>query len=647
MRYPSSHPWYLIIREKGKHKMRKSIRIIALSVVLMVTLLLRGGIVRGQVGTEALGACREFAFSTEEDFVTWGPEPPDGNPIISDGDLLGPNCEVCARNLDLVGRFDVSDDLGLDAADVIDVESYLVAFSTELDSPNTGQFTAGDLLVTNGAIIANVALTHLFEVGYDIGLDAIHFVGDTEKIIAFLNAAKQYSREYWLENPANLAELLASYEIDIWFSTEGTLGPVEAPIFLDGDLLSARYGTIVAPNSDLLPPEVPAGIPTRGVDFGLDAATSNRAGDKERILFSTEILYQNELSFTDGDVLEYSDGIAAKNWDLIHCFEPQAEELGLDALSVSLPVTRPCVSRITHIGGVHVSDIGSDGMAITGTVDAILAPVPFGGWIDIQGNICDDVERFRVVYRLAGSSNPWTPIRVLNTQGWKVKEDALLPVGPDCLGKADWFSDTDGWYDASDYRHFAYPALGGCNPGLSLTVWDSSHIEMGLGGPDALYELVLETETATGIFSDTVRLVQLDNTPPIAELDRTPDTPCEIYTDMPITITGRISDTHFYRYRLHLTGDGYGIHYYPDVRYYDDPTDNIIETGTVSWPALVDLHPIDVHHLDDTPVECGYTVFLTAWERTLWCSFSFPNNQAYHYPGYRHDTDAWTFKYQP
>jgi len=191
-------------------------------------------------------ACRELAFSTEEDFVTWGPKPPDGNPIISDGDLLGPNCEVCARNLDLVGRFDVSDDLGLDAADVIDVESYLVAFSTELDSPNTGQFTAGDLLVTNGAIIANVALTHLFEVGYDIGLDAIHFVGDTEKIIAFLDAAKQYSREYWLENPANLAELLASYEIDIWFSTEGTLGPVEAPIFLDGDLLSARYGTIVA-----------------------------------------------------------------------------------------------------------------------------------------------------------------------------------------------------------------------------------------------------------------------------------------------------------------------------------------------------------------------------------------------------------------
>ena len=49
-----------------------------------------------QVGPSALPACLEFGFSTEEDFVTQGPVPSDGNPIISDGDLLGPECAVAA-----------------------------------------------------------------------------------------------------------------------------------------------------------------------------------------------------------------------------------------------------------------------------------------------------------------------------------------------------------------------------------------------------------------------------------------------------------------------------------------------------------------------------------------------------------------------
>jgi hypothetical protein len=629
--------------------MRKPIRIITLSVALILTLLLQAGLVRGQVGQDALKYCEEFAFSTEEDFMTQGPEPPDGNPIISDGDLLGPDCVVCARNYDLLAAtFDVTQDLGLDAADVIDVEGYLVAFSTELDSPHGDQFTAGDLLVTSiGVIIPNIALTHPFEVGYDIGLDALHFVGDTESIIAFLDAVLegQMTREYWLANPGELAGMLGEYKIDIWFSTEGTLGTVTAPGFLDGDLLSARDGGIVAPNKDLLPSSVPAGIPDRGVDFGLDAATGNRAEDKEQVHFSTEILYEGELSFTDGDVLKYGNGVVAKNVDLIQCFEPRAKELGLDALSVNIPITRPCVSRITHVAGVAVADIGTDGMAIAGTVGspAILAPVPFGGWIDIQGSICEDVEHFRVIYRLAGSASLWTPIPVEATRGWTVKVDSIWP-GPDCLDTAGWSSGASDWYNAYDYRNLVYPVLGGCNTGLALTVWDSDDA---VGGGDELYEVVLETETALGIVSDTVRLVQLDNTVPIAELNRTPDTTCEVYTDMPITVTGRITDAHFYRYRLQLTGDGYGIYSYPDVRYYDDPGDNIIETGTMNWDAFVDLHAVDVHHLDDTPVECGYTVLLTAWERTLWCAFNFPNNQPYHYPGHRHDTDAWTFKYLP
>lgn len=77
---------------------------------------------------------------------------------------------------DLVGGFEINNaDLGLDAADVVNASTSLVAFSTELDSPNAGQFTAGDLLATNGTIIPNIALTDPFTVGYDIGLDSVHF----------------------------------------------------------------------------------------------------------------------------------------------------------------------------------------------------------------------------------------------------------------------------------------------------------------------------------------------------------------------------------------------------------------------------------------------------------------------------------------
>jgi len=68
---------------------------------------------------------------------------------------------------------------------------------------------------------------------------------------------------------------------------------------LDGDLLSAASGTIEAANSDLLPLSVPAGIlgPDPGVDFGLDSITLD---EEKNIEFSTEILYENKLSFTDG-----------------------------------------------------------------------------------------------------------------------------------------------------------------------------------------------------------------------------------------------------------------------------------------------------------------------------------------------------------
>jgi len=283
--------------------------------------------------TTQLAACADLAFSTEEDFLTQGPLPIDGNPIISDGDLLSRNGVVCMRNQDLLRRWDVNVDLGLDAVDVLSVEQELVAFSTSLNDPQ-GRFTAGDLLSTGGMIIPNQALLTLFQVSGDRGLDAVHFVGPIKNILAFSEVASQQPRSAWLEDPSQLATLLKRHGIDIWFSIEGTVRQNAVVDIYDGDLLSAAYGLIVARNAVLLPPFVPAGIPTRGVDFGLDAFSAPRPSDFNGGFFSTEILYHGELSFTDGDILRSGDGIYVKDADLTKAFEPKADFLGTDALFI-------------------------------------------------------------------------------------------------------------------------------------------------------------------------------------------------------------------------------------------------------------------------------------------------------------------------
>lgn len=318
--------------------MRKIITRLAAGTVLLLVALMPLGPVSGQPVLLPL-ECKDLAFSTEEDFVS-------GETIISDGDLLTVTpagaCIICARNADLLlETFDVPYDLGLDAVDVIGAgDATLVAFSTELDSPNNVpgsiQFTAGDLLVTNGVVIPNRALTHLFGVPYDIGLDAVHFVGEPPaNIAAFLKAATQYSRDDWLQDPNLLPDMLSEFVVGIWYSTEGTWAPPGALGFLDGDLLSVRT-PIIAPHADLLPPSVPAGIPDRGVDFGLDAVTADRYGNWRIVQFSTELLFDGRVSFTDGDVLLATDGIVHTNPDLLACFEPKAESLGLDALHKDL-----------------------------------------------------------------------------------------------------------------------------------------------------------------------------------------------------------------------------------------------------------------------------------------------------------------------
>ena len=61
--------------------MRRSRRVFAVVVVLSLLLILTPIPVASKVGPDALASCAELAFSTEEDFITQGPEPIDGNPI--------------------------------------------------------------------------------------------------------------------------------------------------------------------------------------------------------------------------------------------------------------------------------------------------------------------------------------------------------------------------------------------------------------------------------------------------------------------------------------------------------------------------------------------------------------------------------------
>jgi hypothetical protein len=322
--------------------MRRVWKILALALVCIVILSKTPNSAWGNMGPTAMTACADFAFSVEQDFLTQGPMPADGNPLISDGDLLGlvdndGNLQgsVCARNTDLVQGFDIIVDLGLDAVDVIDAGTYIVAFSTELNSSNQGQFTAGDLLVTNDAIIPNRALTYSVDPTlHDVGLDGLHFIGDKKVILDFLDYASRISRETWLTDPGVLANELDARSIDIYFSTEAT-----TEYFLDGDLLSAKSGSIIARNSDLLPSTVPAGIPVRGVDYGLDGLTGDRTGETALINFSTELNFTGTPAFSEGDVLQFSGGVVYPFSDWIMSFEPKASSLGMDALFINFSDT--------------------------------------------------------------------------------------------------------------------------------------------------------------------------------------------------------------------------------------------------------------------------------------------------------------------
>ncbi|NOZ72714.1 MAG: hypothetical protein GXP38_12525 [Chloroflexi bacterium] len=627
--------------------MSKLLKISGILIVL-VTLLALSGVVQGQTNYP-LTNCRDGAFSTEEDFMMTEREPYDGNPYISDGDLLSPSGQVCARNADLLVKFNPAGvapaDLGLDAVDILNITDRLVAFSTELDDPY-GKFTAGDLLFTNGGIIPNAALVQRFGITHDIGLDAVHFVGKADNIQAFADMAVQLGREAWLKG--RLQDELQRYQIDIWFSVEGTQWSVAAAPILDGDLLSVSGGVVV-PQANLLPNSVPAGLPQRGVDFGLDAVTARRLYDDVKasdIYFSTEILFRGTPKFNDGDVLRIGNGVVIPNEALIKAFGPKADFLGLDAFWAPVEPTNPpvdpniqtmCGDRpvvnfdggIVPIGGTG-SGLYKNNLAVSPPGDPPARPcgeyVPIDGYLPATG-----VKQFRVAYRPSGSGAPAVGTASGIRTNWRLYEWYGWPINA-CLPTGSLDTDANGWMNASDYLGAKDGTLTGCaNSGLRLAVWDSANrLGFGPGDPDGHYVLWLEWEDMGSVLhrEPVEHHLQLDNTTPVInnlELRYTdakgtvhPVPPCggasagvhtfQVYADF--------VDKYYWGYKLRVRGGNppasayYGWH-----NYYDGtaPVANTDDTGTTPDSTLVYLRDIEMTDLGASFVDCCYDLDL--WVR--------------------------------
>ncbi len=639
----------------------KTIVSLLLSFLLSLGILLPGlGTLPARAQNAPFSACEGFAFSTEEDFLAQGSIPPDGNPIISDGDLLtrkfSGGVDVCARNRDLLAVFQSEVDLGLDAVDVIQSQEFLIAFSTELDDPNN-QFTAGDLLATNGAVIPNNALMVKFDqpIPVNIGLDAVQFVGATENIIEFLNIVVEQGRDFWQENPSALVEFLEQFDIDILFSTEGTGTFPEKPLFLDGDLLSARNGTIVTANSDFLP-TLPAGLPQRGADFGLDAFTFGQ-DPIEQVdvnLFSTEIVsLEQPLTFTDGDVLQEGAGIFLKNIGLVEGFEPVTTDLGLDALDfVGIIDEIACLPRITAVGGFDVSLINNT-TGYARQQDSVSSPLPpppaplpfdspFGRWVSIRGQVpgpeCVNVNQYEYRVEYQNRDDPaetWVPIII--DSGWQFNGSPFCSFIPIWQPYA---SDGNGWIPLADY----WLARNTCRPDQVLNEWNTN----GINGRYKLRLSVREIGDPTSETMSSEVPVVIDNTAPqpvemnLYNADGTEllANQCEISgSESPtvITIKGRVRDNgqgspmdgdeHFRAYSLAWTGGDVhsfvGISIPRSERYYDAGRPELDGSGTL--PATATDVPLATFNFADAyrartgedPIKCGYTIRLTGTDRTI------------------------------
>lgn len=592
-----------------------------------------------------LAKCDGLWFSTEEDFIATKQDIPGGQ-VVSDGDLLMLDLgtgmsRLCARNEDLLQRFDIQEfDHGLDALDRIDIDqsAVIAAFSTELDSMHT-QFTAGDLLFTNGIIVPNAALLASFNMprNFNLGLDGVEIEGSPAAQRELLAKLEGVSREQFIQSPGLLTEILRGTDTDILFSTEGTPPTVQKPQFLDGDLLSAKLGTIVRSNENLLP-ALPAGIPTKGVDYGLDAYTPaiDPMTLKPMELFSVEI-QAGKATFSDGDILTTGPNLFMRNADLLSSFAPLDTDMGLDALAA--PVGRTtCLSRITTISDIDVIDIDP----VSGLFGIGTDPVdrPFGRWIRIQGVVpnanCPEYLTHEFQVRVSVDGGPEVPILHPLGLGWQRN------VFPCIASNSPYSSDPSGWFALTNYWRF-----NECPDDGSLAFWSSLTAP---GADVAVFRLVLRPiGGGAETFSAPVK-IRLDNEAPtdmLAELysvgaaDPFGDQ-CEVDfggADVVMDIKGRVRDEHFSHYDLYWTGGD--VHVWQSVpvtvsRTYNSRPD-LSDTGTEP-PAATDV-PFGTLNLTaqyalatggELPIECGYTVMLRGTDRSHLGAFGPATNSFSH-----------------
>lgn len=617
------------------------------------------------------GPCEGLLFSTEEDFVTRGPTPADGDPIISDGDLLAwhvaSGARLCLRNAQLIRPFDIARvDLGLDAVAAIEPDRKLIAFSTELDSPNRGQFSAGDLLFTNGGVIPNAALLAAFKLprSLDLGLDALTLTGRREALEKLAEMARARA---FHDAPERLAPTLKELDADIWFSTEGT-GPTPGkPAFIDGDLLSARDGVIVRAHASLLP-ALPAGIPARGVDYGLDAFTP-ALDPIENVpveLMSTEIVGFGPDPFTDGDVLQPGPSIWLKAADLLKAMEPATSDLGLDALHDGLrDVARCAPPSITFISNVEVGAIDpASGLAAFGGV----TQRPFAGWVRVQGSMpdafnCPEFEtyEYRVEVDQGAGWPDFTQPGVTHpaAQNWR-RTVRPTPASPCPIFRNDTYdSDGLGWFSVADYRRF-----DGCGDPPSLAVWAST-----AGPTEALVRIrvvMRQVGAATPTHVSAPVTVRIDNDRIALPANLLPasagtgDMWFDIYnasaTDplgdqckidgaggVVLDLKGRVNDSHFWRYEVLWSG-GFVAGAHPvttaaDATAFDSGRLDLNGLGT--QPPASNVAPLKLGFdlsaayaavaaaqgaPTDLPEVCGYTLHYIAWDRALQLGFNPPFN---------------------
>lgn len=633
-------------------------RLIVVIVVLM-SLGLTGSVLSGASAVQN-DECQQFLFSTEEDFYSEAGEMYDGTPYVSDGDVLSIYGVVCRRNAELLEQFDVTVDLGLDALDLVAPDEEIYAFSTELDSPH-GNFSAGDLLFSTGFAIPNRVFVQQFDFDYDIGLDAVHFTGEPDAIREFVEEVSGIPYEEW--EPDLLIDLLNGFDIDILFSIEGTgpyVGRGGFPLVLDGDVLSARNG-IVVKHVDLLTPDVPAGIPSRGIDFGLDALASHVEIDPEdprEIYFSTETLYEGERSFTDGDVLLRLSGVTSPYRDLIAQFGIEDGFVGLDALWLARKsdewANPPEIQYLCGFGK-QASNFGLDGLYARAT-DGTILPSPCGDVVPIDGFVpLTGVSRFRVAYRDAGTPRPAVGVAPGIQHDWWVSKYN----GTNCVADGTIGTDANGWMSASAY-HDARIGTGlfaGCpSPNVRLAAWDTrNRLAKGYNPPDPNGEYIiwLEWEAAGGSMYASVEEhhIQLDNQLPQFPSDI--NTALEHDADLELRLTdgsnafgqcGNIGpgqsrlqvwtsfvDDYFWKFSFRVRGPvtvakSAWIHAYYDTMKPIDPTtyvsdvfQNISPTGTVpAPPTLAHVRDLDLAiELGSNFISCAYVVDMYVFDRSI------------------------------